>query len=277
MSPLEHVAIDDRESTAGVRRARGVIGDEWGIVFAHGGVVTATMLHAAGLALAREDLELRSAAATFCRPVPCGAVAMEVSVLRGGRTGAQVHVSLRADGEDGPSPNAVATAVYASEADDWPEQYGVCLPPELTHLPGPHDTRLGVDDVGGDVANFFTHTDWRLTATQPEEPLRRTAWFSFTEPPLLPDGAWEPSMLAVPSDALGLAVVPAVSAIKGPLTAPSLQLSFQLAGPARGDWLGIDSRAFHTQGSIASGVATLWNTDGTFVGSATQTALLRRL
>ena len=84
-------------------------------------------------------------------------------------------------------------------------------------------------------------------------------------------------MLAVPADALGLAAVPSVTAVMGRLTAPSLQMSLQLGGPARGDWLGIDSLALHTKGSITTGVATLWNADGTFVGSATQTAVLRRL
>ena len=84
-------------------------------------------------------------------------------------------------------------------------------------------------------------------------------------------------MLAVPGDALGMAAVMPVADVMGPLTAPSLQLSLQFAAPARGDWLGIDSRAFHAQGSIVSGVATLWNADGTYVASATQTAILRRL
>lgn len=55
-------------------------------------------------------------------------------------------------------------------------------------------------------------------------------------------------MLAVPTGALGPAV-PSVAAIMGPLTAPSLQLSFQLAGPARGDWLGGDSHAARTRSS----------------------------
>ena len=91
------------------------------------------------------------------------------------------------------------------------------------------------------------------------------------------DGTWVPAMLAVPGDALGLAAVPPVTAIMGPLTSPSLQISIEFAAPARGEWIGIDSRCHHCEGAIASGVATLWSADGTLVATVGQSALLRRI
>jgi acyl-coenzyme A thioesterase PaaI-like protein len=257
--------------------ARAVIADAWGIVYAQGGVVMATMLHSAELVLGRGDLRLSNATATFCRPVPCGPVTIEVDVLRSGRTGAQIHVVLRCAGDDDPSPNAVATVVCIADAAGWPDRRGVTRPAALGVPPHDEAPRLGAGADGRPATNFFDQTDWRAAADQPPGALRKLAWFSFRETPLLPDGTWVPAMLAVPADALGLAVVSSVADVMGPITAPSLQIGLQLCAPARGHWLGIDSVCIDTHGATATGVATLWDTEGTLVGSATQTAALRRL
>lgn len=254
-----------------------VIADAWGIVYAQGGVVMATMLRAAELTLARDELQLTNATATFCRPVPCGPVSIDVEVLRSGRTGAQVHVTLRVAGDDDPAPNAVATVVCAADVHGWPERRGLTRPAGLVGLPTDDAPRLGTDDRGRPASSFFEQTDWRAAVEQPRDSLRKLAWFAFRETPLRPDGTWVPAMLAVPADALGIAVVAEVAEIMGPLTAPSLQITLQLCGPARGRWIGIDSRCFDTHGATATGVATLWDTGGGLVGYATQTAALRRV
>lgn len=272
---LSSIEVDGFGSDGAVR-VRAVVAEAWGIVFAHGGVVMAVMLRAAELALGRDDLRLSSASATFCRPVPCGPVTMEAKVLRAGRNGAQTQVTLRVDGEVDPAPNAIATVVSTAEAEGWPEITGVDAPDELDDAPEASSVRLGTADTGHAPTGFFAHTDWRPAARQPADPLRRVAWFSFAEPPLLPDGTWVRAMLAVPADALGIALTSVTQAM-GPMTAPSLQITVQLFGDARGAWLGLDSRCFHTHGGVAAGVATLWNADGTLVGSATQTAILRTL
>jgi acyl-CoA thioesterase len=253
------------------------IGEAWGIVYAQGGVVMAAMMRAAELVLARDELRLSSAAATFCRPVPCGPVMIEVDVLRSGRNGAQVHATLRCAGDDDPAPNAVATVVCTAEATGWPEATGLVRPSWLATLPDDRSARLGTGPDGRPATSFYRETDWREAAARHEDPMRRLAWFSFTEPPLRSDGTWVPAMLAVPGDALGLAAVPPVSAVMGLLTAPSLQMAIELCAPARGRWLGIDSRCHHTHGALASGVATLWNADGSLVATVSQSAILRRL
>lgn len=273
---LDSIVVEGDE-TEGARRVTAHIDESWGIVFAQGGIVMAAMLYAAELVLARADLHLASAAATFCRPVPCGPVSMQVTALRSGRGGAQVQVLLWADGESERTPNALATVVCADRAPEWPELHGAVMPSELRQHAADAGVRLGVDDADREPARFFRQTHWRAIDTEPAEPLRRVAWFSFAEAPACSDGTWEPAMLAVPADALGLAVVPAVAAAIGAIVAPSLQMSVQFFAPARGEWLGIDSRCFHTHAATASGVATLWNLDGTLVGCATQTARLRRV
>jgi acyl-CoA thioesterase len=257
-------------------RVEAEIHDVWGIVFAHGGIVMAGMLHAADLVLSRGDMRLASATATFCRPVPCGKVDIDVDILRNGRNGVQIHASLRSAGDTDPTPNAVATLVYTTQAEGWPELHGPALPVGLDAPPGPTAPRFGTDADGGPGGNFFGQTDWRPAHDQPGDPLRKLVWFRFVGGPARRlDGSWVPALLAVPGDALGMAVVAEVSDVMGRLTAPSLQISMQFFAPAVGDWLGIDTGCFETRGAIASGVATLWNTDGTLVAAVSQTAMLR--
>lgn len=271
---LDSIVVTSRP-TAGRARVRAVIADAWGIRYAQGGVVMAAMLQAAEITLARDDLRLTTANATFCRPVPCGPVTIEVEVLRSGRTGAQVHTTLRCPDDDDLTPHAVATVVCTADAPGWPDRKGVTRPAGLADGPHADAPRLGTGADGRPATNFFDQTDWRAAAQQPDDPLRKLAWFSFRETPRLGDGTWVPALLAVPADALGLAVVSSVAETMGPLTAPSLQIGLQLCGPARGHWLGIDTRCFDTHGATATGVATLWDSDGGLVGYASQTAALR--
>lgn len=261
----------------GRMRVEANVAEAWGIVHAHGGVVMAAMLHAAELALGRTDFRMTSASAMFCRPVPCGPVMVDVDILRNGRGGAQVLATLRCAGDADPTPNGVATVVFAAATGGWPEHHGLTRHPGLAELPDARAPRFGVGADGRAVMPFFHETDWRDAAVQPADPLQRLAWFAFREPPLRGDGTWVPAMLAVPGDALGLAAVPPVTAIMGPLTSPSLQISIEFAAPARGEWIGIDSRCHHCEGAIASGVATLWSADGTLVATVGQSALLRRI
>jgi hypothetical protein len=184
---------------------------------------------------------------------------------------------LRCAGDADPTPNGVATVVFAAATAGWPENHGLMRHAGLAERPDTCAPRFGVGVDGRAVMPFFHETDWRDAAVQPADPLRRLAWFAFREPPLSGDGTWVPAMLAVPGDALGLAAVPPVTAIMGPLTSPSLQISIEFAAPARGEWIGIDSRCHHCEGAIASGVATLWSADGTLVATVGQSALLRRM
>jgi acyl-CoA thioesterase len=261
----------------GRARVEVVVAEAWGIVHAHGGVVMAALLHAAELVLGREDLRMASATATFCRPVPCGPVVVDVEVLRNGKGAAQILARLHCVGDTDSSANAIAMVVFAAPTAGWPEHHGLQRPAGLVALPDAHAPRFGVDIEGRALMPFFHETDWRDVTPDDIGPLHRLAWFAFREPPLRADGSWVSAMLAVPGDALGLAAVPPVSAVMGPLTSPSLQISIEFATPARGTWIGIDSRCHHCEGAIASGVATLWSADGALVATVGQSALLRRM
>ena len=259
------------------------IDDDWGIVYSQGGVVFATMLRAAESTLARDDLEPVSANATFIRPVRCGPITLTVEVLRSGRNGAQVRILAHDPADDDPTPNVQATLVCAALDPTFPTFDGLVSPFDAS-TPSPLDcVRAATDEDGHPTMAFFRRTDWR-DATPPDDAhLHRRSWFSFSDEPgspvhgLGPDDPWDFALLPIPGDALGMAGGPSATAIVGPLTSPTLELSLQFASPARGTWIGIESHCSRSHGGVISGVASLWNTDGSLIATAVQTALLRRL
>lgn len=249
-----------------------VIQDAWGLLYAQGGVVLGAMLRAAERVLDRSDLRLTSTSVAYCLPVPCGPVTIDVDVVRNGRRGAQVVATLRVDPDTDSPPNAIATSVFTNGDSGAPTRPGLACPAELVDPPA--DDAISAIPNGSGMA-FLQQTEWRLADRQPTDRLHRMVWFRFAHPPLLADGTWEPSTLAVPGDALGTAVVPDESG-PGDLFAVSLQISMQFHRPATGVWLGIDSIGFDVDGGIASGLSSLWTTDGELVATVTQTALLRK-
>lgn len=259
------------------------IDDDWGIVYSQGGVVFAAMLRAAEQTLARDDLRPVSTNATFIRPVRCGPITLTVDVLRSGRNGAQVRITVHDPADEDPTPNAQATLVCASHDDTFPTFDGLTSPFTMD-TPAPLDCpRAATDEDGRPTMPFFRRTDWRDCTPTDDAFLHRRSWFSFSDEPGSPvhglgeQDAWDFALLPIPGDALGMAGGPSATEVVGPLTSPTLELSLQFASPARGTWIGIDSRCSRSSGGVISGVASLWNTDGSLICTAVQTALLRRL
>jgi len=259
------------------------IDDDWGIVYSQGGVVFAAMLRAAESALARDDLQPVSANATFVRPVRCGAIDLDVEVLRSGRNGAQVRITAHDPHDDDPTPNVQATVVCATHDPTMPTIDGLVSPFDAT-VPPPLDCpRVGLDAEGHPTMAFFRRTDWRDATPADDAFLHRRSWFRFSDEPgspvrgLGPDDTWDVALLPIPADALGMAATPSATEVVGPVTSPTLELSLQFVSPARGTWIGIESHCHRSHGGVISGVASLWNADGSLIATAAQTALLRRL
>jgi acyl-CoA thioesterase len=260
------------------------IDDDWGIVYSQGGVVFATMLRAAEQTLNRPELHPATSNATFLRPVRCGAITLTVEVLRSGRNGAQACVTLHDPSDDDPTPNAKATLVCASRDDTFPTFTGIASPfgGESARLTPDGAPRLATDHDGRPTMPFFRRTDWR-DVTPSDSFLHKRAWFRFSDEPespihgLDPAEPWDFALLPIPADALGMAAGPSATELVGPITSPTLELSLQFVTPARGTWIGIDSQCDSSSGGIISGKTTLWNTDGTLIATAMQTAMLRRL
>ena len=258
------------------------IDDDWGIVYSQGGVVFAAMLRAAERTLDRPDLRPVSTNATFIRPVRCGPISLTVEVLRSGRSGAQTRITVHDPLDDDPTPNVQATLVCAAHDDTFPTFDGLDTP-FTADVPGPMACpRLATDEDGRPTMPFFRRTHWR-DATPTDAFLHKRSWFSFSDEPgspvqgLDPDDPWDFALLPIPGDALGMAGGPSSTAVVGPLTSPTLELSLQFSSPARGEWIGIDSHCSRSTGGVISGMASLWNTDGSLICTAMQTAMLRRL
>jgi acyl-CoA thioesterase len=117
---------------------------------------------------------------------------------------------------------------------------------------------------------------WDRDDVPPSEP-RTASWFRFREPPIRPDGTWEPGTLAVPADVLGSAVHAGIGSSAGFFLVVSLQISLQLVADARTDWLLQHTRAHVADQGFSTGTAELWGEDGTLVAIATQCARLQPL
>lgn len=263
-------------------RVRSVITDAWGLVYAQGGVVMAAALRAMEAVLDRPDLRLASASATFCQPVPCGPVTTDVEVLRDGRRGAQVHGALRVPGGgDAEGANVVVTAVFTDPELPGPTVTPLVRPAELMVLP-PDDaprSRIASDYPLG----FLDNTEWQTaTGERPPPPAegdlpRLAVWFRFLDPPAPAGVDWDPALLPIPGDALGLALVVALGGGDTPVGSVSLTIDLDVFAPMEGSWIGIDSTCTNVGNGLAGGVLHLWRGDGTHVASVTQRAMLRSL
>jgi len=269
--------------------ARSVITDAWGLYFAQGGVVMTAALRAMDAVLDRDDLTLASASATFCAPVACGPVVTTVEVLRNGRRGAQVRGSLRDGSAPDGTANVAVTAVFTDPTLAGPQLAPVPWPAELHHPPADDDGMAFDNDF---PLGFLDNTAWHVAVGPPPgdsdrepdpahavvDPVPRLAlWFRFNDAPAPAGEDWNPTLLPIPGDSLGSALVVALGDGDQPVGSVSLQIDVQVLGPISGSWIGIDSMCTHLGNGLASGVLHLWSETGTHVATVTQTAMLRSL
>lgn len=270
-----------------------VLGHQWRVMYVFGGITMAAALRAIEVELARPDLRLVTADATFCAAVPAGPVAIQVEVLRQGRVGAQAQARLwrlsegAADGEPGtlrgaPGADLVVNAVYGADRDLDAVVRSVSLPADAGR---PEDVAARADDPARpspfDQLPYHRQTDFRMTVGQPpwdltegpQEP-RTVSWFRFLRPPILPDGSWDRSCLAVPGDILGPAVIQGLGKRDTFHLIITLQLSMQFFAPMVGDWVCQQTRCTEASHGFAAGTAELFRPDGALVAMATQSALL---
>ncbi len=267
------------------------IPEAWRVMYAFGGTTMATALRAATVAVARDDLHLVSADATFCAAVPCGPVGVHVEVLRQGRSGAQALVRLwalapeadPADPDHAVGSDLVLTCVFGRRDESRLEFMGA-EPPAVAD-PEDCPPRPPVEDSPFAGIPYHQQTDfrpaqgfamWDQGGVPPAEP-RTASWFRFLNPPLRPDGTWEPGVLAVPGDVLGPAVHAGIGSAAGFFLVISLQISLQVVADVRSEWLLQHTRAHVAADGYATGTAELWDADRSLVAVATQCARLQPL
>ncbi len=240
----------------------------------NGGYLLA-LLGRATLASGREDAsatwEVLSSAITYLRPPELGPATIETSVLRRGRSAAQVRAVLRQNDTDVVEATSVLGELppQASTRYDAVEPLGAPGPEECIRVP-PHVP--GGVDVG-----ILQATDLRLDpSTLPfgESPPAADAraelrgWTRFV------DGrAPDPLSLLYFNDA----IPPATFRIGSTGWVPTLQMStYVRARPAAG-WLGIRMTANLVADGMVDETCVLWDSNGQLVAQATQLARLRFL
>ena len=262
-----------------------VIPDAWRIVYAFGGTTMAASIRAAVEHLERADLDLVGAEATYCEAIPCGPVAMQVEVLRDGRNGAQALVRCwsLAPGEspDGEVRNDLVVAVVLGRRRDSALSFPASRAPEV---PDPLDcpARSTAEDSPFARIPYHHQTEFRMASgnvdwserTPPGDP-EAASWFRFVRSPMTAEGIWEPALLAVPGDVLGVAVHAGVGGTSGFFFVISLQIGLKFVDDLRTEWVLQHSRAQSANHGFASGTAELYDSDRSLVAVATQTALLR--
>jgi len=267
-----------------------VINEGWRVLYAFGGMTMAAALRAATIELDRGDLDLISADATYCQAIPAGPVAIDVEVLRRGKRGAQVLVRMWATDEAADSGehdiagnDLVVTAVFGSRRESPYVLSGVTMPADAGTPESARERQPSPEPSPFDHIPYHHQTDWRLAVgrspseleTGPSDTARTVSWFKFQRSAVRADGTWEPSVMAVPGDVLGPAVVEGLGRSDGFFLIISLQISLQWFAPIEGEWLCQHTRAHVAADGFATGSAELWSEVGTLVGLATQTALLQ--
>ncbi len=238
----------------------------------NGGYLLALLGHAARTS-GRQDgnptWEIVSSAITYLRPPELGAATIEATVLRHGRTAAQVRTVLRQNDVDVVESTSVLSELpeTASTRYDTIEPLGAPDPERCLRVPPrmPGGTEVGVMHV----------TDLRLDpATLP---------FGDSPPP--PDAqaelqGWTRFADGRDPDPLSLlyfndAIPPATFRIGSAGWVPTLQMSaYVRARPVPG-WLGIRMTANLVADGMVDETCVLWDSTGQVVAQASQLARLR--
>ena len=261
-------------------RYRGELTGDWNILYVFGGVSMALAARGAAQTLDDPEQTLRSATATFLRPVSAGPLEVRAEVLRAGRFASQVSSDLLlADGST--ALHLVGTFGRTEESElayvdaDFPDDV---LPPDDAPSPNADGGPLG-------VLQYHQQVEWRPAseafawdAGHEPGPARSASWFRFRSSQLRTDGTIDPVALCVPGDVLGPAVGRRLGAWRPgrpTFLVLSLSITLDVVGPWRGEWLLQHVESQHAGDGYAVGTAELWNEDRTLVAVATQRARLR--
>ena len=265
----------------------------WNIFYTFGGVSMAVALRAAcdhvRLELGRDDLAPITANALFCAPVSPGHLQADVTVLRAGRSAAQVMSELRQGDGDGPSV-AMLVTFGQLHGDALAGYEGLAFPADVRP---PEECPTRPDPAEGSRAgnpfpplNFDRQTDWRPAHAgftweegPPGEGLdaRFAAWFRLQDEPRLPDGTIDPVSYCVPADMLGAAVARRLGPIAQtqPFFVLSLEINLQIFATTDSPWTLQHVVSQHAGDGYAYGTTELWDGHRRLVGFATQRARLR--
>ncbi len=212
--------------------------------------------------------EVVSASITYVLPPALTAATVHTSVLRRGRSAAQVRAVLAQEGRDMVDAVFVVSAVPPSAPPRYDSSGGLAVADpdrcERLRSEGPGGTRVGVMDVLD--LRLDPETNPFTGAARPDSPAELRGWVRFADgrPP-------DPHSLLFSVDA----VPPATLMIGSSGWVPTLQMTaFVRAVPEPG-WLGLRFTAQLVTGGMVDETCVLWDASGRIVGQSTQLARLR--
>lgn len=262
-------------------RYRAELDQSWNLVaLPQGGVVAALALRAAEAEVDNPDHQLRTTTTMFAGQVAPGELAIDVQVLRRGRSATQVLATIRNAGADA---GATVLAVYGSLR-RGPTFVDVTMPEVKAPLDCPSYRDRRPDGVETpEPLPFWGKLEGRAALGHaPWEDYEPTqsdvaTWHRFDDPPRLVDGSLDPLAVLTIADRMPGCIGERLGRRGDPWFAPSADLTVHLFEPLHTDWVLTHDRARWADDGWASAETTLWAEDGTLVAYATQMMLFTYL
>jgi acyl-CoA thioesterase len=241
-----------------------------------GGIVVVVATRAMEAELAIPEQSLRSVSAVFAGQVRSGPVEIEVGTIRRGRSISQLSATVRNPGE---AAGTTAIAVFGASRPGF-EFTDLVMP----DAPPPEECVSFRDADEADVEDMRFHfpywdfvTGRSVNDHAPWEPheitsSERSSWYRFDESPRLPDGRLDPLGLVTLCDSMPGAVGERVGEGQGrpPWMSPSADLTVQILGEWRSEWLLAHNFARRAGDGYASLEMELWDPATGLVAYGTQ-------
>jgi acyl-CoA thioesterase len=246
----------------------------WGApTFPQGGMVSAVAVRAMAAALGAPEQRLRSVTTVFAAPVAAGAMEIDVTVLRRGRSMSQLTATVRNVGEDA---GHTSIAVFGSSRPGF--EFTDLRPPEVLQpersvsfrdMPANFVRRVEFpywNQVEGRIA--LGHPWWE--EWKPSASSDRVYWYRFDDPPLVDGGVLDPAAVVTLCDTMPGAVGERMGSGLPYWLPPSTDLTIHVLGDAGPGWLLSHNRARWAGDGYASVEMSLWDPGRGLVAYATQ-------
>jgi acyl-CoA thioesterase len=223
----------------------------------------------------------------FASQVPAGPVAIDVSVLRRGRTMSQATATVRPAGPDGEAAASHTTVAVFGAARGGFEFTDLVMPdvpppgdcPSFRDPPPPD---IGAEEIPDRIPNpFWDQVEGRpALGNAPWEDYMPTSsacafWYRFDQPPVRPDGTLDPRAVIAMCDLMPSSVGQRMGPGGPQWYPPSADLTVHLFEDARSEWLLAHLHAWRATGGYASVEAAMWDPTGpTLVAHAVQVMFL---
>jgi acyl-CoA thioesterase len=251
-------------------------------VVPQGGTMAALAAAAMAVEIGDPGQHLRSLTTVFAAQVPAGPVAVDVTVLRRGRTMSQALATVRAEGAD---TGHTSVAVFGRDRGGF-EFTDLAMP----DVPPPEACPSFRDPPPPEAAARFAERPpfafWEQVEGRPalgnapwDDYAPTTSecafWYRFDEPPMRPDGTLDPLAVVALCDLMPSSVGQRMGPGQPDWYPPSADLTVHVLGEARSGWLLAHLHARRATAGYASVESALWDpTDRSLVAHAAQVMFL---